>query len=274
MAQANVAREPSMEEILASIRKIIETGDDEDAAAATPAAQPETTIDDRRNEGQSPTVMQAANEQTVSEAPMIPDRDIRPEAVRPKTRPPARPAAGPVAMPPDTQDMDVGAAARAAAEANKQPVSLAEVAAEAESTTKSDIEEAIRQQIQGSSAAQSNSDRSSEGPSAPQAASLRGSADRDEESNVHRSSDPMMAQADSGISDREETRALISPAAGAKVAASFDNLSHALVKGPDRSFDEIAEDMLRPMLQQWLDDNLPTLVERLVREEIERVARG
>jgi hypothetical protein len=32
--------------------------------------------------------------------------------------------------------------------------------------------------------------------------------------------------------------------------------------------------MLRPMLTQWLDDNLPTLVERLVREEIERVSRG
>ena len=31
---------------------------------------------------------------------------------------------------------------------------------------------------------------------------------------------------------------------------------------------------LRPMLQEWLDDNLPRLVERLVREEIERVARG
>jgi len=28
------------------------------------------------------------------------------------------------------------------------------------------------------------------------------------------------------------------------------------------------------MLQDWLDNNLPTLVERLVREEIERVARG
>ncbi|MEM9105462.1 MAG: DUF2497 domain-containing protein, partial [Pseudomonadota bacterium] len=51
-------------------------------------------------------------------------------------------------------------------------------------------------------------------------------------------------------------------------------LNQALVKGPDRSFEQMAEDMLRPMLQQWLDDNLPTLVERLVREEIERVARG
>jgi cell pole-organizing protein PopZ len=32
--------------------------------------------------------------------------------------------------------------------------------------------------------------------------------------------------------------------------------------------------MLRPMLKQWLDDNLPAVVERLVRAEIERVARG
>jgi hypothetical protein len=32
--------------------------------------------------------------------------------------------------------------------------------------------------------------------------------------------------------------------------------------------------MMRPMLQDWLDNNLPTLVEKLVREEIERVARG
>jgi len=36
----------------------------------------------------------------------------------------------------------------------------------------------------------------------------------------------------------------------------------------------MAAEMLRPMLQEWLEDNLPTLVERLVREEIERVARG
>ncbi len=32
--------------------------------------------------------------------------------------------------------------------------------------------------------------------------------------------------------------------------------------------------MMRPMLKQWLDDNLPVIVERLVRAEIERVARG
>lgn len=71
-----------------------------------------------------------------------------------------------------------------------------------------------------------------------------------------------------------DVAAIVSPDVGARVAQSFGALAQALDAGPRRSFDEIAEEMLRPMLQEWLDDNLPTLVERLVREEIERVARG
>jgi uncharacterized protein len=33
-------------------------------------------------------------------------------------------------------------------------------------------------------------------------------------------------------------------------------------------------ELLRPMLKSWLDDNLPSIVERLVRAEIERVTRN
>jgi len=35
----------------------------------------------------------------------------------------------------------------------------------------------------------------------------------------------------------------------------------------------MVREMLRPMLKVWLDDNLPTIVERLVRGEIERAQR-
>ena len=59
-----------------------------------------------------------------------------------------------------------------------------------------------------------------------------------------------------------------------KVSAAFQDLNHAVHAEPRRSFDEIASELLRPMLQDWLDSNLPPLVERLVREEIERVVRG
>jgi uncharacterized protein len=41
--------------------------------------------------------------------------------------------------------------------------------------------------------------------------------------------------------------------------------------GIDRTLEDIVRDMLRPLLQTWLDENLPRLVERLVREEIVRV---
>lgn len=68
--------------------------------------------------------------------------------------------------------------------------------------------------------------------------------------------------------------AIVSDSTGRQVAAAFGELSEAFAASRRRSFDEMAQEMLRPMLQDWLDNNLPTLVERLVREEIERVARG
>lgn len=39
----------------------------------------------------------------------------------------------------------------------------------------------------------------------------------------------------------------------------------------DRTLEDIVRDMLKPLLQTWLDENLPGIVERLVREEIARV---
>ena len=68
--------------------------------------------------------------------------------------------------------------------------------------------------------------------------------------------------------------AIISHSAGRQVAAAFGELSEAFAARSKKTFDDLAEQMLRPMLQDWLDNNLPGFVERLVREEIERVARG
>ncbi len=68
--------------------------------------------------------------------------------------------------------------------------------------------------------------------------------------------------------------ALVSEQTSRQVAAAFGELSEAFASRSRKTFDEMAEEMLRPMLQDWLDNNLPALVERLVREEIERVARG
>jgi uncharacterized protein len=67
---------------------------------------------------------------------------------------------------------------------------------------------------------------------------------------------------------------LLSPEANEAVALSFGALSANLEVRSAELADSMVRDMLRPMVKSWLDDNLPTLVERLVREEILRVARG
>ncbi len=75
-------------------------------------------------------------------------------------------------------------------------------------------------------------------------------------------------------SPMSELRPIISEAASRQVAKSFEHLSVALHEERNTSVAQMTEEMVRPMLQDWLDNNLPTLVERLVREEIERVSRG
>lgn len=66
---------------------------------------------------------------------------------------------------------------------------------------------------------------------------------------------------------------LLSPRADAAVTSAFNQLANTILSNNSRTVEQLAEEMMRPMLKAWLDDNLPPLVERLVREEIERVSR-
>ena len=67
---------------------------------------------------------------------------------------------------------------------------------------------------------------------------------------------------------------LMSQHASTAVSSAFGALSNSMFTGDSRTVDELVREMLKPMLKAWLDDNLPSLVERLVRAEIERVSRG
>jgi cell pole-organizing protein PopZ len=69
------------------------------------------------------------------------------------------------------------------------------------------------------------------------------------------------------------TGSLLSPGADAAVASAFSQLASTILTNNSRTVEELAEEMMRPMLKDWLDENLPPMVERLVREEIERVSR-
>ena len=68
---------------------------------------------------------------------------------------------------------------------------------------------------------------------------------------------------------------LVSPQTAYSAQASFQHLADSIMARAtgDRGIEAMTQDLLRGMLKQWLDDHLPDVVERLVREEIERVAR-
>lgn len=74
--------------------------------------------------------------------------------------------------------------------------------------------------------------------------------------------------------DQDAEERLVSAAASATVQSAFGQLSHTVLAANARTLDDLVKEMLRPMLRAWLDENLPVIVERLVRAEIERVSRG
>jgi cell pole-organizing protein PopZ len=71
-----------------------------------------------------------------------------------------------------------------------------------------------------------------------------------------------------------EEAPLLSEEADRAVSASFQALSSTLQQQSAELVESLTREMLRPMIKTWLDENLPSLVERLVRAEIQRVARG
>lgn len=67
---------------------------------------------------------------------------------------------------------------------------------------------------------------------------------------------------------------LMSSSTSAAVDAAFNKLAHTVLTQNARTLEDLVTEMMRPMLKAWLDENLPGLVERVVRAEIERVSRG
>jgi cell pole-organizing protein PopZ len=272
MATASSAqREPSMEEILASIRRIIEdsdTGRKQPAEAGdlrqdlepapgnvAPAAAPNVDVDAFRPElhadagPRKPVTLAEVQAQLAAADPALARVEARPEPVK------AAPA------PMTLAEVGARSAAEPGAAASKP------VAANAPQTADTIVADWRREiaAVGGATVTAKPAIRISE--PAPQV-----ETEEEEpavEAFVH--ADAPQASAPEAQPSRP---AILSEHTGRQVAAAFGELSDAFASRGRKSFDEMAEEMLRPMLQDWLDNNLPTLVEKLVREEIERVARG
>lgn len=249
MPQANrVQNEPSMEEILASIRRIIEESDPSHGGAPKAGANDDVA------------------------APPMPS----PTAERMKP-----PAVSPPEAAPDLQGREVDRLADdliGELETEIAPAATDDtmhVPSPADTGFKADRPEPGSTPLIRPSGREDTSGTGAPGRK-PIAAGERSSRQPDRADAAGKDiAPPKVADASdsSAIADRQRAP-ILSAEAGRQVASAFEELSAAFQQSRRRSFDEIAEEMMRPMLQEWLDNNLPVLVERLVREEIDRVARG
>lgn len=224
MNQPAKAQEPSMEEILASIRRIISDDDAKPEASApveAPAPAPKAA---------APALKASAPAMKAAPAPVA------------TPVPPVAPTPAPAPAAKNSQD-DIDA--MLASFDAPAPAAAAPLAPQPEEPE--DVFELTEQMAV---------------PATP----AEGFQKVEPEDDLEFTESPSASKA-------EETPVLSATTAKA-VESAFNSLATTVLSNNARTLEDLVKEMLRPMLKSWLDDNLPTLVERIVKAEIERVARG
>ena len=243
MTQPAKVQEPSMEEILASIRRIIADDEAKPASTEKPAAE--------KSAAAKP------------EAPAKPTmKDIPPSAIAPKAA-----AAKPAPAASNNQD-DIDAMLAsldvATPEADIRPATPEpQPAAQPEA----DVLELTDDMALPAQAA----------PKAPpKTASFHKIEPQDDlEFTESAAASAVHRQPAYEPPPLESTPApMLSQSTVSAVESAFNSLANTVLSNNARTLEDLVKEMLRPMLKSWLDDNLPGLVERIVKAEIERVSRG
>jgi uncharacterized protein len=243
MTQPAKVQEPSMEEILASIRRII--ADDEAKPAASEAPKkPELA------KVEAPKAVAPQPVAAVTKAPVM--STIPPAAAKPAPKPAATPAAASNSQ----DDIDAMLAG----------LDMATAAPELRTPPPPPPEEEVFELTDDMALP------------TPPASFRRVEPEQDLEfaeavaASAHRRQpafDPPSWE-NSGAAPTQ----ILSRSTVSAVESAFNSLANTVLSNNARTLEDLVKEMLRPMLKSWLDDNLPGLVERIVKTEIERVSRG
>lgn len=249
MTQPAKVTEPSMEEILASIRRII--ADDEAKPPPAEAAKP----------APAPAAAPAPKPQTMADNPPSKVAPAKPAAE--KAAPPLAAKPAPAAdAGPNNQD-DIDALLAGLDEATPAP----EIRAP-EPEPEPDVLELTDEMAMDP-----------EPTPAPPPPSFHRVEPRDDlefaETPPPRPTPaPSYAPVDFDAPPLPPQQPILAQSTVSAVESAFNSLAHTVLSSNARTLEDLVKEMLRPMLKSWLDDNLPGLVERIVKAEIERVSRG
>jgi uncharacterized protein len=253
MTQPAKVQEPSMEEILASIRRIIADDEAKPPAAEKPASP-------------AAPAKPAAPPPAAKPAAMT---NIPPSAIAPPAKPvppPAKPAPPPAAPAP------------AAAVSNSQD----DIDALLNGLDEATVPEEIRPPLPDGDVFELTDDMAvameQAPPPPPPQASFRKVEPQDDlefsESAARAAPPRQPAYEPPPFESAAPVQQILSHTTVSAVESAFNSLANTVLSNNARTLEDLVKEMLRPMLKNWLDDNLPGLVERIVKAEIERVSRG
>jgi len=241
MTQPAKVQEPSMEEILASIRRIIADDEAKPAAAEKPASPAAAA---------KPAVMKDIPPSAIAPAP-------KPAAAAPKPAPPAPPPPPP---PPPAPEPAVS---------NNQDDIDAMLASLDAATPEADIRPA-----QPEADVFELTDEMALPDPAPPAATFSKVEPQDDIEFTEAKASRRQPAYEPPFENAAPARPILSHSTVSAVESAFNSLANTVLSNNARTLEDLVKEMLRPMLKSWLDDNLPGLVERIVKAEIERVSRG
>lgn len=249
MTQPAKVTEPSMEEILASIRRII--ADDEAKPPPTEAAKPEKAAAPA-----APPKPQAMN-------------DIPPSKVAPPKSAAEKPAPPPAAKPAPPP--------AAAADASNSQDDIDALLAGLDAATPAPEVRASEPEPEPD-VLELTDEMAMDPTPPPPPPSFHKVEPRDDleftESPQPRPAPPSYTPVDYDAPPVPPQQPILAQSTVSAVESAFNSLAHTVLSSNARTLEDLVKEMLRPMLKSWLDDNLPTLVERIVKAEIERVSRG
>lgn len=274
MTQPAKVQEPSMEEILASIRRII--ADDE---AKPPAAEKPPAVEKPVSPPPAPPPPAAAKPEKPAAAPPAAAKPVTTDSPAAKMPAPAAAAAKPAAPPPAPPQP---APAPAPAASNNQDDIDALLAGLDETTTPEEVRPPQPDgevfELTDEMAVPTPQPAAPPRPQSAQASFQKVEPHDDIEfaesaasRTIHRppAYDPPVFEPPPAPS-----QAILSQSTVTAVESAFNTLANTVLSNNARTLEDLVKEMLRPMLKSWLDDNLPGLVERIVKAEIERVSRG
>jgi uncharacterized protein len=253
MTQPAKVQEPSMEEILASIRRIIA---DDEAKPPVPEKPPAAiaAVKPEKPPAAAPAAKPAPTKDTA------PPPAPAPQAAPAKAAAPAKPAPAPVIPPP------------AAAVSNSQDDIDALLNGLDEATSPDEIRPPPDPEVFDLT------DEMAVAPPEPSRASFQRVELQDDveftETAATRALHRQPAFEPPVLESGTPMQQILSRSTVSAVESAFNSLAHTVLSNNARTLEDLVKEMLRPMLKSWLDDNLPGLVERIVKAEIERVSRG